>query len=99
MKRKTTNARKNRKEVDVVAVKHVSQSTRLDQLRLQGTIQKHFRYVADLAKGSLSQQEVECIEIVWSEDIPERAGSSNDVVWRAGRGDEAEELQCLSPQS
>ena len=62
--------KKNRKEVDVVAVKHVSQSTRLDQLRLQGTIQKHFRYVADLAKGSLSQQEVECIEIVWSEDIP-----------------------------
>ena len=41
---KTTNSRKNRKEVDVVAVKHVSQSTRLDQLRLQGTIQKHFRY-------------------------------------------------------
>ena len=30
---KTTNSRKNRKEVDVVAVKHVAQSTRLDQLR------------------------------------------------------------------
>ena len=42
--------------------------------------------LTDLAKGSLSQQEVECIDIVWSEDIP----------WRAGRGDEAEELQCFS---
>ena len=30
--------------------------------------------LTDLAKGSLSQQEVECIDIVWSEDIPWRAG-------------------------
>ena len=36
--------------------------------------------LTDLAKGSLSQQEVECIEIVWSEDIPKRAGRGNDVV-------------------